>query len=64
MPEGDLIECVMRLQFPTTNNEAKYEAVLMGLNLAKVAEASSVVIHSYLQVIVGHINGDYEAKRE
>ena len=36
----------------------------MGFNLAKVAEASSVVIHSYSQVIVGHINGDYEAKRE
>ena len=36
----------------------------MGLNLAKVAEASSVVIHSYLQVIIGHINRDYEAKRE
>jgi len=32
--------------------------------LAKVAGASLVVIHSDLQVIVGHINGDYEAKRE
>ena len=32
--------------------------------MAKVVGASLVVIHSDLQVIVGHINGDYEAKRE
>ena len=44
--EGDIIECVVRLQFLTTNNEAKYEAVLMGLDLDKAARASSVIIHS------------------
>ena len=43
-----------------TNNEVEYEAVLTGLHLAKVARASSVVIHSDSQVI----NGDYKAKRE
>ena len=47
-----------------TNNEAEYEAVLKGLNLAKAAGASSVVIHYDLQVVVGHINGDYKAKGE
>ena len=40
------MECVVRLQFLTTNNEAKYEAVLMGLDLDKAARASSVIIHS------------------
>ena len=25
-PEGDKIECMIRLDFPTTNNEAEYEA--------------------------------------
>lgn len=32
--------------------------------MAKAVGASLVVIHSDLEVIVGHINGDYEAKKE
>ena len=47
-----------------TNNEAEYEAILTGLDLAKVVGALSVVLHSDFQVVVGHINGDYEAKGE
>jgi len=45
-----------------TNNEAEYEAVLLGLDLAKAAGALLIVIRSNSQVIIGHINGDYEAK--
>ena len=47
-----------------TNDGAKYETVPMRLDLAKVVEASLVVIHSDSQVIIRHINGDYEAKGE
>ena len=36
----------------------------MCLDLAKVARASLVVIYSNSQVIVRHVNGDYEAKGE
>ena len=43
-PEGDVVECMIRLDFPTTNNEAEYEVV--GLNLARVTGATSVVIYS------------------
>lgn len=46
------------------NNEAKYEAVLLGLDLAKAVGAVSQVIHCDLQVVVGHIIGDYEIKGE
>ena len=63
-PEGDLIECVVHLQFPTTNKEAEYESVLTGLDLAKAAGVSSMVVHNDSQVIIGHINGDYKAKGE
>ena len=63
-PEGDTIECAIYFQFPTTNNEAEYEAVLSSLNLAKAARTRSVVIHCDLQVVIKHINGDYEAKGE
>ena len=43
--EGDKIECMVRLDFPTTNNEAEYETLVVGLDLAKAAGATSVVIH-------------------
>lgn len=60
----DIIECAIRLQFLTTNNVAKYKAILTRLDLAKAAGALSVVLHSDSQVVVRHINGDYEAKGE
>ena len=50
-PEGDLTECTICLQFPMTNNEAEYKAVLTGLNLDEAARASLVVIHNESQVI-------------
>ena len=63
-PKGDLIECTVHLQFSMTNNKAEYEVVLTGLYLVKAAEISLVVIHSDSQVIIRHINEDYEAKGE
>ena len=47
-----------------TNNEAEYKAILTGLNLAKTVGASLVVLHSNSQVVIGNINGNYEAKGE
>lgn len=58
------LEYAAHLQFLTTSNEAKYEVVISGLDLAKAAGAMSVVIHYNSQVVIGHINGDYKAKRE
>lgn len=36
----------------------------MGLDLAKAAGASSIILHSDSLVVIGHINGEYEAKGE
>ena len=44
-PKGDKIECMIRLDFPTTNNEAEYEALVAGLDLAKAACAENMVVH-------------------
>jgi len=44
-PEGDEIECMVRLNFLTTNNEAEYETLVTGLDLTKVVGAVRVVIH-------------------
>ena len=50
-PEGDKIECMIRLDFPMTNNEVEYEALVAGLNLAKAAGAQNMVVHCNSQVI-------------
>ena len=44
-PEGDKIKCMIRLDFPTTNNEAEYEALVAGLDLVKVAGAENMIMH-------------------
>ena len=63
-PVGGKIECMIRLDFPTTNNEAEYEALVVGLDLAKAAGAEKVVLHCNSQVVTSQINGDYECKNK
>ena len=43
--EGDEIECIVRLDFLTTNNKAKYEALITGLHLAKATGATNVAVY-------------------
>ena len=38
-PEKETLKYAVRLQFPTTNNKAEYEALLTGLSLAKALRA-------------------------
>ena len=63
-PEGDVVECAVRLQLQTTNNKVEYEALLVGIDLANAIRASSIVIHYDSQVVVGQVNGDHEEKGE
>ena len=50
-PEGDKIRCMIRLDFPTTNNEAEYKALVVRLDLAKAAGAENIVVHYDSQVV-------------
>ena len=50
-PERDEVECMVRLDFPTTNNEAEYEALVAELDLVKATGAKSVIIHCDSQVV-------------
>ena len=63
-PEGDKVECIIRLDFPTINNEAEYEALVAGLDLAKAAGAEDVIVHYDSHVITSQINGGYKCKNE
>ena len=43
-PEADKLRYKVRLHYQTTNNEAEYEALLKGLELAKSLGAESVLV--------------------
>ena len=49
--EEDKIECMIRLKFHTTNNEAEYEALIARLDLERAAGVENMVIHYDFQVI-------------
>jgi hypothetical protein len=63
-PDKEEIVMALKLDFSTTNNEAEYEAVISGLRLAKNLGAKNLEVRSDSQVVVGHILGGSEAKRE
>ena len=63
-PEGEEVECMIRLDFPTTNNESKYQALIAGLDLTKVVGAANVVVYCDAQVITSQVNRDYDCKNE
>ena len=63
-PEGDQLTYKVCLQYQTTNNEVEYEAIFKGLELAKSIEVKSVLILGDSQLIMGQVNGTYEAKEE
>ena len=55
---------MVHLDFPTTNNEAEYETLVVGLDLAIAVGATSVVVYGDSQVVMKQVNGDYECKGE
>ena len=63
-PEGDMIKCMIRLDFTTTNNEVEYEALVIGLDLEKAVGVENLVVYYDSQVVTNQVNGDYECKNE
>ena len=63
-PEGDKLKYKARLQYQTTNNEAEYEALLKGLELAKSVEEDSILVLGDSQLVIGQVNGICEAKED
>ncbi|XP_022850814.1 uncharacterized protein LOC111372665 [Olea europaea var. sylvestris] len=47
------IQCALRFEFEATNNEVKYEAVIIALELAKNLELERVKVFSDSQLVVG-----------
>ena len=52
-PEQDVLKYGVQLQFPTTNNEAEYEAVLTRLRIAKALGVRNLKLNSDSKLVVG-----------
>nr|CAN69047.1 hypothetical protein VITISV_022345 [Vitis vinifera] len=61
---GEPMKQTLRLNFSISNNEAEYEAILVGQDLALMLLATKLEIRNDSQLIVGHIQREYEAKNE
>ncbi len=60
--EGEHLEFVVGLAFTTTNNEAKYEAVIADMQAARELGVKVLKVRSDSQMVAGHIRGEYEVQ--
>ena len=63
-PEKVIVEKSLRLNFSATNNEAEYEALLMGMAIVHRMGGKSVKVFSDSRLVVGHVKGEFEEKNE
>ena len=55
------IEKSLRLGFSTTNNEAEYETLLMGMVMVQKMGGKTVKVFSDSKLVVSQVRGDLEA---
>ena len=63
-PTGEQLQQAIWLEFPTSNNEVEYEAILCGLDLALALFVSKLRIYSDSHLVMGHVQKEYKAKDE
>ena len=59
---GEKIKQAICLGFSTSNNESKYEAILVGIELETTMSADKLLIQSDSQLMVGQVNAEYESR--
>ena len=63
-PEKVVIEKSLRLDFSTTNNEAEYETLLVGMAMVQKMGGKSMKLFSDSRLVVGQVRGEFDAKDE
>ncbi|KAL0412118.1 UNVERIFIED_CONTAM: hypothetical protein Slati_3801500 [Sesamum latifolium] len=62
-PQGEDLEFIIKFGFKASNNEAEYEALVIGMRMAHEAGARHLLPYSDSQLIVKQVEGAYETKR-
>ncbi|GAV70041.1 RVT_3 domain-containing protein [Cephalotus follicularis] len=63
-PDGWIIEYALRFVFKATNNKAEWEALIVGLAIAKHLEVQKIEASSDSQLVIGLQSGEYEARED
>ena len=61
-PKGEDISYAVKLEFATTNNQAEYEALIAGLELAKAVKADRVKIRTDSQLVANHVSERFQLR--
>ena len=59
-PGGEKFMRALRFKFPASNNQAEYEALIAGMELARDMDIKHLEIRSDSQLIVNQIKGEYD----
>ena len=62
-PKKVIVEKSLRLNFSATNNEAEYEALLMGTAMVRRMGGKSVKVFSDSRLVVSQVKGEFEEKK-
>ena len=54
------MHCALRFGFKASNNEAEYEALIVGLKLAREMKVESLEIYNDSQLIVYQVTDEYQ----
>ena len=63
-PEKISVKKSLRLDFSAMNNEAEYEALLMGMAMVQRMGGKSVKVFLGSRLVIGQVKGEFEAKDE
>ncbi|KAL0416349.1 UNVERIFIED_CONTAM: hypothetical protein Slati_3466800 [Sesamum latifolium] len=64
LPQGEDLEFAIKFGFKASNNEAEYEALVIGMRMAHEAGVRHLLAYSDSQLIVKQVEDAYEAKEE
>lgn len=63
-PKDKIFNFAFRLEFDTTNNVAEYEALLLGLDIAKDMQIKNLKIIGDSDLIISPVKGTFACKNE
>jgi len=61
-PDEIVIEQAMKFKFKTLNNQAEYEAIIVGLHLAIELEITNLTCKSDSRLVIGQLTEEYEVR--
>lgn len=63
-PNGHQFSYAMKFISPISNNEAKYEALVVGLEMAQILKITDISVGSNFEVVIGHVTGEFETRED